>query len=372
MWNIWKQEIYKTASRKILWLGLLLLLLIVHLRLYEERSRYSVTIDGQSYSGQEAIEKDQALTAAYAGILTEEKVHQIYQEVGFYYYDPQQDQMVGNYCSQYITREMTNFNQTDSGQLESIQFLEGDAWEQKAAPLLQGSVRFDYAYGWSDLRETFSFLISIVLFVLFIIGISPVFSDEYMLKTADILLTTKRGAKSGIWLKMAAALVLSAVIYTVFSALLWLMYQSVFGTQGLDASAVLIGVPLQGYGLDSILHFFLFAFFLGLAGLLLLTSMTLAVSAICRNAFLTVIISIVLFLLPYAWMQALSVLLTPFLSTRLLKALSHFMVSMPFFLPINWGFSFTAGQVQMHLGIAAVMTVCCAALGYWKYRNYQG
>jgi len=92
MWNIWKQEIYKTASRKILWLGLLLLLLIVHLRLYEERSRYSVTIDGQSYSGHEAIEKDQALTAAYAGILTEEKVHQIYQEFGFYYYDPQQDQ----------------------------------------------------------------------------------------------------------------------------------------------------------------------------------------------------------------------------------------------------------------------------------------
>lgn len=372
MWNIWKQEIYKTASRKLLWLGLLLLLLFTGLRLYEERRHYSTQIDGQFYSGQEAIKKDQELTAAYAGILTEEKVKQIYQDFGFYYYDAQQDQMVGNYCSQYITRKMANYNQTDTGELEQLKFLEGDDWNHNAAPLLQSDVHFDYAYGWEDFKETFSFLMTMVLFVLFIIGISPVFSDEYMLKTADILLTTKRGAKSGIWMKITAALVLSAVIYTLFTAIIWFMYQSVYGTQGLDASAVMIGVPLQSYGLESILHFFVFAFFLGLAALLLLISMTLAISASCRNAFLTVIISIVLFLLPYAWMQAFSILLTPFLSTNLLKAISHFMVSMPFFLPINWGFTFSGGKILMHVGIAVGMTGFCAALGYWRYRKYQG
>lgn len=372
MWNMWKQELYKTASLKILWVGLLLLLLFVKLRLYEECRHYSVWINGQFYTGQEAIDKDRELTAAYAGPLTKEKVYRIYKDFGFYYHDTEQDRMVGNYCNQYITWQMTNYRQTDTEQPGNVTFLEGDAWNQNAAPLLQGNVYFDYAYGWTDLRESFSFLMALVLFVLFIISISPVFSNEYMLKTADILLTTKRGASSGIWIKMAAPLCLSAVIYTVFAAFLWLLYRSVYGTQGLNASAVLIGVPLQGFGLYSILHFFVFAFFLGLAGLLLLTSMTLAISALCQNAFLTVVISVVLFLLPYVWMLGLSELLTPFLNVHLLKAISHFMVSMPFFLPTNWIFAFSAEQIQIHLGIALTMTVCCALFGYWKYRNYQG
>lgn len=372
MWIIWKQEIYKTASHKIIWIGLLLLLLFVRLRLYEERDHYTVWIGGQLYNGQEAIEKDKDLTAGYAGILTEEKVSQIYNDFGFYYYDEKQDLMVGNYCNQYITRQMTNFNQIDTQKPENIKFLGGDSWEQNAAPLLRGNIRFDYAYGWNDLKETFSFLMITVLFVLFIIGVSPVFSDEYTKNTADILLTTKRGAKSGIWLKMTASFCLSAVIYCIFTAILWLLYQSVYGTQGLNASAVLIGVPLADFGSGSILQFFLYAFFLGLAALLLLISMTLAISAMCRNAYLTLIISIAVFLLPYVWMEALSIILAPFLSTRLLKAISHFMVSMPFYLSMNWGFAFSRWQVGMHLAVAMLMAVGCAVLGYWKYRNYQG
>ena len=51
MWEIWKKEIYKIASRKVIWCGVLLLLAFVTFRLYAEQKDYSVTIDGQSYYG---------------------------------------------------------------------------------------------------------------------------------------------------------------------------------------------------------------------------------------------------------------------------------------------------------------------------------
>lgn len=373
MWRIWKEEVYKIASQKILWLGLLLLLLFVTMRLFTERNHYSATIDGQVYRGQEAIDQDRALTAKYAGILTEDKVRQIYDDFGFYNYDEAKDISTGNFCSEYMTRKMTNYNQIDPENAETVRFLEGDAWEQNAAPLLKGTVRFDYTYGWNDLKETYSFLMVMALFIIFIIGISPVYSEEYTLKTADILLTTQRGKKNGIWMKVTAALFLATAVYCVFSAYLWLIYRIVYGTQGLDASPVLIEIGMTGgFCPADIRGFFRLSFALGLAGVLLLTSITLAVSALCRNAFFTVVISLAMFFVPYVWMNILAMMLSPLFDSDLTRTVSHFMVSMPFYLPVNWGFGFSAEQLGIHVVIAAGAGMISMVLGYWKFRNYQG
>lgn len=374
MWRIWKEEVCKIASRKIIWLGLLILLLFVTMRLFAERGNYSATIDGQVYRGQEAIDRDRALTAEYAGILTEEKVQQIYHDFGFYSYDEVRDVSTGNFCNEYITRKMTNYNDIDSENAETIQFLQGDAWQQNAAPLLKGNIQFDYTYGWNDLKETHSILMVMALFAICIIGMSPVYSEEYILKTANILLTTQRGKKKGIWMKITAALFLAAVVYCIFSVYLWLIYRIVYGTQGLDASPVLIGIGMtpEGFCPADIRGFFRLSFALGLAGVLLLTSITLAVSALCRNAFLTVVISLAIFFVPYVWMNVLAIMLSPLFRSDLTKIVSHFMVSMPFYLPVNWGFGFSAGQLGMHVGIAAGAGMISAVLGYWKFRNYQG
>lgn len=372
MWNIWKEELYKLASRRILWLGFLLVAVFVGMRLLSERRNYFVTIDGQIFSGQEAIDKDRELTAEYAGILTEEKVRQTYDTFGFYQYDAKKDVYTGNFCSQFITRRMTNFNQTDGESPSEVHFFQGDEWELNAAPLLDGTVWFDYSYGWCDLKEIFSFITLMALFVLFIIGLSPVFSEEYTYRTADILLTTQRGKKSCILIKMSAALFFTVTVYCVFTLYLWLLYLAVYGTQGLNASAALINVPLAGYCPSRISGFFLFAFALGLAGVVLLACMTLAVSAFCKNAFLTVVISLILFFMPYAWLNVLSGILMPFLSAGLVKAVSHFMISMPFYLAVHWGFAFTVKEIALHAAVALAAGCCWMVLGYHRYRNYQG
>lgn len=236
MWKLWKEELYKIASRKILWAGMLLLLLFTGWRLKSETDNYSVTIDGQVYRGQEAIEKDRELTAAYAGILTEDKVQKIYHDFGFFHYDETSGTNAGNFCSRFVTEKMTNYKTDAADSPENIAFYEDDDWERNVAPLLNGTVRFDYTYGWNDFRECFSFLTIIVLFILLITALSPSFSEEYSLKTTGMLLTTRRGKQSGIWMKMAAAFSLASVIYCLFTGFLFLLYLNVFGTQGLDAS----------------------------------------------------------------------------------------------------------------------------------------
>lgn len=371
MRTIWKNELCKMASRKIVWLGLSLLAFFIGWRLYAERGNYTVTIGGQITYGQEAINLDRQLTAGYAGVFTEQTVQKIWNDFGAYYYDDSQNAYIGNFCNSYLTQRITNYNQLDVPSFDLIQF-QKECWDSNIAPLLNGHFVFDYTYGWNDLKEIHSIFTIMAMFVLFMIGLSPVFSEEYSLKTANILLTTKRGRQSGIWIKAAASIFLVAVIYCLFTGYIWLLYCIVYGTQGLDASPVFIGITHIGYYPPTILGFFLFSFALGLAGLVLLTSTTLFISALCQTAFLSVIISLAWFCVPYAWMNALSKMLAPFLSKRLLNAISHFMTSMPFYLPVNWGFALSARQLLIHLGIAFAAGVCCTAGMYYAYRNYQG
>ena len=319
MWEIWKKEIYKIVSRKVIWCGVLLLLAFVTFRLYAEQKDYSVTIDGQSYYGKEAIEKDRQLTAEYAGILTLEKVQEIYDKYGFYYYDDKTESNAGNFCSKFVTEQMTNYNQTSGNDPSQIQFYEGEEWEQNAAPLLKENLQFDYFYGWQDFQEIYGMMGILLLYVILIIGLSPVFAEEYTLQTADILLSTQRGKKSCICLKIAAALSFTAIIYLMVTAYIWFIYLLV---------------------------------------------------SLCRNSFLTVVVSLSLYLIPVVWLKVFAPMWI--LGYSLTRAVNHFMASMPFYLPMNWSFGFTAAQIRWHLLTALAVAVSCLILAYQKYRNYQG
>ena len=56
------------------------------------------------------MDKDKALTKQYAGILTEEKVNEIYYKYGFYpYSDPDNTTIEKNFLSKYITDTFTDF-----------------------------------------------------------------------------------------------------------------------------------------------------------------------------------------------------------------------------------------------------------------------
>lgn len=122
MRTIWKNELCKMASRKIVWLGLSLLAFFIGWRLYAERGNYTVTIGGQITHGQEAINLDRQLTAGYAGVFTEQTVQKIWNDFGAYYYDDSQNAYIGNFCNSYLTQRITNYNQLDVPSFDLIQF----------------------------------------------------------------------------------------------------------------------------------------------------------------------------------------------------------------------------------------------------------
>lgn len=180
MWKIWKEEIYKIASRKIVWCGLIVILAFLTFRLWAVQKDYTVTIDGQTYHGKAAVEKDKKLAEEYAGPLTEEKVRAIYDRFGFSYYDEETGDFQGNFCSRFITEKMTNYRQmVERDNPDEIQFMEGEGWDNNVAPLLKGDVQFDYTYGWEDLKETCGITMLLLVSVILIIGLSPIFAEEY-------------------------------------------------------------------------------------------------------------------------------------------------------------------------------------------------
>ena len=371
MWKIFQEEFYKIASKKIVWIGLFCLLGFVRYRLAMVVDEYTMTTGRETICGKEAIAKDQELTAQYAGPLTEEKVQTIYEKYGFFYINSETREQNGNYCSRFITERMTNSRQLEEPALDDIQFYQGSDWENNAAYLLEDGLRFDYVYGWDDLAETYGIMVIFCLSALFMIGLSSVFSEEYSLKTADILLTTRRGKGGGIWMKAAAAFGFTLSIYFAVTVYVWAIYLNVFGTQGLDASSVMIGWGNRwGYCPDTVAGFLLYQFWLGLAGMILLTAVVLAVSALCKNAFLAVVLSLTLYLIPVVWLKLIGPM--RIFGHTVTKAVSHFMASMPVYLTMTWDFGFPAEQVMMHLAIALAVGVAGVWLGYWRYRGYQG
>ncbi len=278
MYRIWKEEMRKIASGKIVWLGLILLPALLYLRLMSQVSTYRVTIDGEYFEGKEALMMDQKLTKEYAGPLTEEKVRQIYRDFGFCYWS-QENGAVGNFCNKFITEEMTDFNEKGWENQDAISFYSGEDWENYVAPMLTGDIWFDYVDGWRDLREIYGIIVIIGLLLIFMVAVAPVFAEEYTLRTTDLVLTTKEGKKGAVRMKIAAAFSFTVLVYCVITLFVWGIYLEVYGLQGLDASARLLGVPSMGYCPGTVSGFFIYQFFLGLAGVLLLT----AIGGICRK-----------------------------------------------------------------------------------------
>lgn len=367
MWTIWKEELYKIKSRKIIWLGVFLLLAFATIRLYNERSHYTTVIDGTAYHGREAIRKDKSLASLYSGLLTEETISQIYKEYGFFYYD-EKGNAAGNYLNRFITEKFTNFLQTDGKKPDEIYFREGTDWENNCAFLLENEVWFDYVHGWNDFAEMYV-LIILALFVVLILGLSPAFAEEYQLKTADILRTTRRGRASGIWMKILASACFAVALTCASCAYLWGVYLAVYGVQGLNASAILLNFATTfGYCPESILGFFLYITCLGILGSLLLTGMVTGISAVCPNPFLALILALSGYLFPVAWIKILGRMLP--IGMELSRIISHFMTSMPVYLPMSTGFGFSENQMALHLCIALAVGAGGMIAGYYGFRRH--
>lgn len=360
--KLYFMEVRKLCDKKIVWIGVAATMLffafqfwaasIETIRIYE---------NGEWITGMEAIERNKEIAKEYEGILTIEKAETIIQKYGFSYYDEATDYETGNYSNRFITHIMTDLRYTGERPTE---FVKGEDGSYQGAHYLEGDIVFGYAEGWGNLRESMV-VYMVMISILSIIITAPVFTEEYALRTADVALTTRHGRKRDIWLKIGAALGVIAVIYMIAVGSMYGAYLCVYGTESLSAGAYML-CPLNTCREITIFQFYLRYFFIGLAAVLLNTAITLAISAVFKQGFITIIVSLTVYLLPYVLSEIIMELLPV---SRISFILKNIFTWFPFWLANSLQFGTVPWLHMWKLLFVSAMFLASVIFAYRKYRN---
>ncbi|MDO4274391.1 MAG: ABC transporter permease subunit [Eubacteriales bacterium] len=291
MKEIIKYEFQKIWSRKIVWTGLLLLLLVNLAIAVLNGSYHVVTSDGRELFGSEAEEYVKERTGKYTGLLNDDKAARIIKEekpsesveYGEYYGLP-----LYNYV-QYI------FGSEEEGGLGKTV----DDYTRKGITLEVG-----HSQRWISL---FSYLPMMILGIgtVAAIGVSGVFSEEYTRRMDALLLTSKNGKRKCIYAKIIASFLFALVCYGAMLLVNIVPFLLKDGIYGWDAAVQL------SYEMCRLPYTFncgqtaLCMIAGGLLGTVMITSVTLIVSVLCKSSFAAIIISFTLYVLPMLMQQLL-------------------------------------------------------------------
>jgi ABC-type transport system involved in multi-copper enzyme maturation permease subunit len=135
---------------------------------------------------------------------------------------------------------------------------------------------------------------------LLLIGLAPIFSNEYMTGMDQLQLSTRHGRRKGIYAKIAAALIYTAFVIGVWSVFNLIQRILVYGDGGWSAPLQqLFQYRYSPYDFDMLTFIFvqLGIHALGAVGFALLV---LLISAWCRHTILSILVSGAIFSLPIA------------------------------------------------------------------------
>ena len=307
--RLYRIELYKLLCRKFFLISFILTMGTLFLYFYfvnvgDERS----VVNGQVYTGIQAVSTDRKITEEYAGTLTDAKVEQIIETYGFpsqveEYYGGFRDE---NYLNGFVAEHLGNGYMYDwenykvSTEASPIM----DTELGRAAEVTGKGIAFDYTGGWAALLDTLQ-LGMILGSILILIGVSPVFSEERQIKTAALLMTSREGKEKDVRAKTAAAFTLSVLIYAGIVLSVFLVVGIVYGFSGADCMLGLV----KGYHLRvenvqnevtmiSVGHFAGVQLILDFLALNSLCAFIVCVSAYFETTFHTVVISCVGWIAP--------------------------------------------------------------------------
>ena len=375
--TIFKMEFYKIYSKKIIYIGLIgsILFLAFYFWMSVLGSEY-MYIDGKCYTRTAAIRENINTAKEYAGPLTKEKVQDIIKRFGYTIEADQLDTDVKtgntkkgyyeNSINQFITENLTT--KRFDGEEEIRLISEQDS--PQIADFMDGIRTFGYTDGWgNDFREM-QMMVMVIISVLIIIASAPVFSEEYTLHTADILMITTYGKGKSAVSKILAALCFSTIIYLTVTGLLFCAFAVTYGTSGFSVSADLVFPDLAfskiNYGtVGSVLIQYVAT---GLAACWTTTCITLYFSARHKQSFTALIWGMLLYLLPVILN---TILLSPLRSTRGVMICRMVIRWFPIYLPMNILSGFSPVQRYLGYGCSLLLIVGGSILGVRTYIRYQ-
>lgn len=365
---MFKTEIYKIVSRKITLICMAVILLFMLFQVYVSSiGDEAVITGGKSYVRAAAIEKDQDIAAPYEGPLTMEKVNDIWRKYGepvdYSAEDPHVDLVKGtadlgfedNYCNRFVGDFFFHKNYDTYGKIT----YEARTREE-VETYLEPDLYFAYAAGWTYYWDAFLTLFILVA-ILVVIGICPICSEEYALRTADVILATQNGRGRLFGAKTGAALLFSGVVYWGFMGAQFMMYAAAYGIGGLRCSTLFTN-SFQFYSRLSLGNTIAVMLLCGWAAVSALTTLVLAVSARSRQTFTSVLWSLSAFLIPPALVLIVLNQLRRTLFNWLVSFLLCSMPSMMFparFLNFSMRFRLVQGAVLALAGVAFAVYGAC-------------
>ncbi|MCB6202841.1 hypothetical protein [Extibacter muris] len=261
------------------------------------------TADGQTYHGREAVAYDKAVTDRYSGTLDADKVNDILQSaIG------SGNPEALSYEGDWMTKSIAAMFVLDSW--DEAEPVSGDDIEEFYPQTKEKPFKIGYTRGWETAMVCIESMLLIAGFLI-VITVAPVFSEEYATGMDALILTGKKGKSTCIYAKILASVSFSFLLglFTIGVPAATMLIQ--YGTTGWDAS---VQVAVHGlfwsvpYTVSCLSALVLVAVF-ALVGCILLTCMTLLLSALCRNSFTAVLSALFLYVLPIVLIGKLDILL---------------------------------------------------------------
>lgn len=372
-----RKEIYRILSRKITLLALVVatafLVYYGSFRITEE----TVIDNGEIYRYGEAVARDKMIAEEFAGPLTVETVQAIWEKYGepinYKEHSLRDEELLelakqggyDNYCNTFVAGLFTGSTTEDNG--KEILIL-GEEKELSENRYLDGSYTFGYVgKGWSWYWD--QLLMTLILTsIVVIIAFSPVFSEDYAFRTADIILPTVRG-RFQIWrLRTGAGFLFASAYYWLMSAYAFLLNYRIYGGGGLAVSCGLTFMPYDWTrNSDPIWKAILIMHLTGWFSMLALILQIQAISSKCRSSFMSLLWSLAAYLGPIA---VISTILNNFPANKLSMWLRYFGYSMP----LSFSGMFTqapSSSKRIVLMLAVITAVVATVLGALGWSRHQ-
>lgn len=377
---LFRNELYKICSRKILFIGALLgfLFLAAYLQMSTLGTEYAYD-NGTCLRRTEAIAYNRDIARQYAGPLTREKAEAIIKKFGWHtdendlvtdstgdtapgYYDNSTSRFVSAYLSNSRVRG------------DSPTALAGTD-DNYAQEMMSGKYEYGYQGGWDNTFREMHLLVLWIVSALAIMACAPVFSEEYAGQTAGILLTTQNGKGKTAAAKILAAFTWTGGIYLVFTLLLAGSFLYLYGSDGLFVSAALSFPDLitqnifwNGNAMKTTGAVLLAYLLAGLLSVLVTAAVTLFLSSVKKSSFSALIWSAAAYLLPAVIYTVFLVSMRP---TRILMLLRTVVNCLPFFLPMRELSSLPFTYRLFGYLFSGLLLALGCTLGSRKYCRFQ-
>lgn len=289
-------ELEKIWSRRVVVLGLLLVIGMAFLASVTGMHQEVATADGRVLTGEEARAYIQEHTDKYAGLLNDEKKEAILKKEG-----PSEEIEYGEYRALPLYSSMKWLFKDGYAAVQGKTVKE--LFTERGITVNVGNA--DPWVDMLDISQTWIIFLGTVL----VMGLSGVFSEEYGRRTDALILTARHGKRRCVQAKVIASFVFSIGSYVCLVLAAAVPFLLKNGCSGADA-----GVQLDTYlGLYEVPYTLscgeaaLLQILGGFLEMVMLTGVTLAVSVLCKTPFLAVVAAEAVYFLPALAAQSIKI-----------------------------------------------------------------